>query len=152
MFIYKTHNFANRNDTQFIIMKRFILSISLSLAAALSVCAGDYDYLVFVKTSSPAQAVTALGTTITFADGNMQVVSNGETTTIPLSEISEMYFSSTSGISDLNVASDDITVGVYTPSGQLVTTFQSIDDVKKQLPRGMYIIRQNGETRKIVVK
>ena len=133
-------------------MKRLLLSISFSLAAILSVCAGDYDYLVFVKTGSPAQAVTALGATITFADGNMQVVSNGETTTIPLSEMSEMYFSSTSGISDLRAASDDNMVGVYSASGQHVATFQSLDDAKSQLPRGMYIVRQNGEIRKIAVK
>ena len=133
-------------------MKRLLLSITLSLAAIMNVSAGDYDYLIFTQKNNPAQAVTAIGTTITFTDGNMKVVSGGETVTIPLADVSEMYFSSTSGIDEKSLAPADGTITVYTTSGQHVATYQNADDLSSQLKKGIYVIRQNGETRKIAVR
>ena len=87
---------------------------------------------------------------LTFADGNL-VSSDG--TTIPLSSLSKMYFTETSGVTTVQANLPEGAVDAYTPSGIHVGTFGDTRDAINRLPKGFYVIRDTkGTILKTVVR
>ena len=127
-------------------MKRaFLLSMMLSLV--LAVHAETYDYLVLEKTDGTSVTFTAVGLSFTFSDGNL--VTN-EGTTLPLKELSKMYFSNTSGIRTLDLPTSGATA--WTTTGIHMGTFNSHEEALSHLPKGIYIIKSSAGTIKTIVK
>ena len=63
--------------------------------------ADDYPYLTFLDTNGTEQSVVATGLVITFSDGQMNATdNNGKVTTISLSDLKKMYFSSATSAID----------------------------------------------------
>lgn len=130
-------------------MRKIILMLAISACAALSVSAGNYNYLTILKQDGTQQSFTALGLTITFADGNMTATQDGQTTTMSLSELNKMYFSQTSGIENVQEAKvrNQTSGAVYDLSGRKVAQAPHGSQVPTSLKKGVYIV--NGK--KVVI-
>ena len=128
-------------------MKKIVLLL-MTLVGALAVQAEDtYTYLTFETTDGTKTSVdvSSLPVTINLDNSTLTIGSQ----TFALADLSKMYFSTQSestGISEeLRVNSEELsTATFYDLQGHKVT--------KAQMKKGVYIVKTNGRTYKIVVK
>ena len=111
--------------------------------------ATDYKFLTIEDNTGHATSLSITNLTITFVDGNF-VTNDG--ITLPLSSLSKMYFTETSGITTLtSEMSGEVTA--YSTSGALIGHFSNADEATKSLKKGIYIVKdKNGNTYKTAVK
>lgn len=116
--------------------------------------ATDYNYLIIKQTDGTETALSAAPLKITFADGNLQAASTNGTTTLPLSSLSSMYFSTsaTDGIVAIQEGSDAQMATVTNMAGTVVARGGSVADATKRLAPGLYIVKTDKNTKKILVK
>ncbi|MBQ8047373.1 MAG: hypothetical protein IJ196_05560 [Prevotella sp.] len=127
-------------------MKKTILTTLLLMTALLG-RADEYQYLAFQATDGTVQQIAVEGLKITFSDGKLTAVAGDDSKTFTLSELSKMYFTNTVGINEVEAdGQQDAVVAIYNLQGV------KMDAVPDQLPKGIYIIKQNGTTKKITVK
>ena len=133
-------------------MKRIFLFL-LTVLATLTAQAYDYPYLVFQTTDGTVTAVAVEALNITSSNGNLVVTNNDGTKTFPLSTLSKMYFS-TDGTTDIDSAqtSDTTEVEVVAASGVSLGKFASLDEARKALKQGVYVVKLKEKTFKISVK
>ena len=104
--------------------------MTLLLAGSLAAQATDYQYLTIEKNDGTALSLTAVGLNITYTGTQLTATNGYETTTFSLSEISRMYFSKDAEVYDHN--------------GRRV--------LASNLQKGVYIVKENGKTRKVTIK
>ena len=130
-------------------MKRTII-LTLLAVFTLGLRAADYQYLVFTLTDGTTQAVTATNLNISFSDGNLVATSGTETlATLPLASLAKMEFSidGSTGIERISVdqlVTDDNTV-IYDMQGRQMPR-------GTQLPKGVYILKNNDRTLKVHIR
>jgi len=131
-------------------MKKILLTM-MCVIGLTTAKAYDFSYLVFQTETGATTSVDVNDLTITI-NGSSLVVTNGSgTQTFTLSELSKMYFSDTAGISDItNDEAEE--VEIYTPSGMSMGKFDNLLSAQNQLEKGVYIVKSNSKTSKIVVK
>ena len=125
--------------------KKFLLF--MALVGALTAQAGDYTYLTFETTDGAKTSVDVSSLPVTINLDNSTLTIGNQT--FALADLSKMYFSTQSestGISEeLRVNSEELsTATFYDLQGHKVT--------KEQMKKGVYIVKTNGKTYKIVVK
>lgn len=133
-------------------MKKLFLFLVM-LMAGLTASAYEYPYLTFQRTDGSEQSVAVESLTLTMADGKLIAVNGNGTQTFTLSELGKMFFSETeTGIETIELdnsdASDKI---VFDLQGRLVSV-PSVSPNHMVLSKGIYVVKQNGVTRKIAVK
>ena len=134
------------NKTRNLLALLFLASISLQTFA------DDYAYLTFTKSDGTETSVNANGLKITYSGGTLYAV-NGETyETFKLTDLTQMYFSNATGINDLSVVNGTSQLTVYTTSGIRLCTFTSVEEARKNLKQGIYVLKTDGKTYKIAVK
>lgn len=131
-------------------MKRLVLSM-LCVLGCFAAQAQSYDYLTFV-TNNGEQSVKALGTVITFTDGNINVKAGDTEFSLPLADVQKFFFATEASAIDTINADTTTGVLVYTVSGQFMGRFTDQRAVEAQLPKGIYVTKGNGETKKVMVK
>ena len=128
-------------------MKRLFLGLLLALVS-LSVQADDFRYMAFQTNDGTIRTITAEGLQLTFDDGKLTATSGDEQVVISLSELSKMYFTDTPVGIEAPVLSqnelDDNAV-VYNLQGMCVGRLQA-------QPKGIYIVKVNGQRRKVILK
>ncbi len=131
-------------------MKKILLTM-MCVIGLTTAKAYDFTYLVFQTENGTTTSVDVNDLTITI-NGTSLVVTNGSgTQTFTLSELSKMYFSDTAGISDItNDEAEE--VEIYTPSGMSMGKFDNLLSAQNQLEKGVYIVKSNSKTSKIIVK
>lgn len=133
-------------------MKKILSLVAFIVTFSANAFADDYQYLTFQKTDGTSLSVTAEGLKITFADGNLVATQGGETTTIALTDLNKMYFSSEK--TAIKTIDNDQTVTgsaeVYDLQGRRINGQWSADNVS--LPRGIYIVKQGNRSQKVIVK
>ena len=127
-------------------MKKIFL-LFMALVGALTAQAGDYTYLTFETTDGAKTSVDVSSLPVTINLDNSTLTIGNQT--FALADLSKMYFSTQSestGISEeLRVNSEELsTATFYDLQGHKVT--------KEQMKKGVYIVKTNGRTYKIVVK
>ena len=130
-------------------MKKILLFVLLMIGTYASY-ADDYTYpyLVFETADGTKTSVVVTEMTITIADGQLSV--GGQT--FSLSDLSKMYFSTTTtGIANVNV-DDNSFVDVYDLNGRKVLSNSQLSILNSQLPKGIYIVKSGSKTYKIAVK
>ena len=130
-------------------MKKILLFVLLMIGTCASY-ADDYTYpyLVFETADGTKTSVAVTEMTITIADGQLSV--GGQT--FSLSDLSKMYFSTTTtGIANVNV-DDNSFVDVYDLNGRKVLSNSQLSILNSQLPKGIYIVKSGSKTYKIAVK
>ena len=130
-------------------MKKILLFVLLMIGTCASY-ADDYTYpyLVFETADGTKTSVAVTDGTITIADG--QLTMGGQT--FSLSDLSKMYFSTTTtGIANVNV-DDNSFVDVYDLNGRKVLSNSQFSILNSQLSKGIYIVKSGSKTYKIAVK
>ena len=138
-------------------MKRQAL-LAMILAGTLAAQAADYEYLTIEKSDGTAQSLTAVGLKITFSNGNLMATSGTESATIALSDLSRMYFSNTKEATAIdNLQMDDLQsaadkdIEIYDLQGRRIKG-QIGKSSNSQMPKGIYLVKQNNKTKKVQVK
>lgn len=111
----------------------------------------DYPWLTFRMTDNTEISVDAENLAITFKDGNLLLSSSTVDQTIPANQIKSMRFTATSaGVDD--IADIQSTAGVYyNLSGIKVGKFNSVEEARKELSPGVYIVKGNLKTYKVTI-
>ena len=124
-------------------MKKMFLTAAL-MAGALSAAADEYPYLTFETADGAKTSVSSSSLTISVADGKLTAGSQEFT----LSNLSKMYFS----------ASDETTSGIETLNSESTSQSSTIFDLQGrkvsqgQMKRGVYVVKTNRGTRKVIKK
>ena len=115
--------------------------------------ADDYPYLTFETQDGTTQSVAVSGLTLTSADGNLIATSGTETLTLALSDLTKMYFASeATSIDELTTKLPaDGVAEVYTLAGVSLGQ-RTLNTLHSTLDAGVYIIKVNGQTLKVMVK
>lgn len=135
-------------------MKKIIALCVGFLAFAGVTFADDYNYLTIQKTDGTEQSFTAQGLILTFQGSSMIATEGTTTATFALSDLNKMFFSAeATGIKDVTSAAvPDTPVAIYDVSGVRLGSWKTLDEARGQLKKGVYVVRQNGETKKIAVE
>lgn len=126
-------------------MKKILLLLTI-LVGTLTAQAGDYTYLTFESTDGAKVSVdvSSLPVTINLDNSTLNIGNQ----TFVLADLSKMYFSTsdetTTGIKEITSATLDEATDIYDLQGHKVT--------KEQMKKGVYIVKTNNRTYKMVVR
>ncbi len=125
-------------------MKKIVLLLMTLVGGGLAVQAEDsYTYLTFETTDGAKVSVSVSSLPVTINLDNSTLAIGNET--FALADLSKMYFSTqseTTGIQEINSATIDEAADIYDLQGHKVT--------KAQMKKGVYIVKTNSKTYKIV--
>ena len=124
-------------------MKKLFLLLTV-LVTTLTVQAEGYTYLTFETTEGAKASVSVENLTLTISGTTLTAGSQQFT----LSNLSKMYFSTSdetaTGIEEINSASIEEATDIYDLQGHKVS--------KEQMRKGVYIVKTNSRTYKMVVR
>ena len=134
------------------VMKRKLMTL-VAIVGTLSAWADDYPYLVFQNADGSVKTVAVESLTITFSDGKLLATNVAGTETFALSDLSKMYFSSdATGIEEIENGKWKMENSeIFSISGQKMSNVKS-QVANGQMPKGIYVVKENGKTRKVIVK
>ena len=136
-------------------MKKFLIS-SVLFMLGLTAGAEAYPYLSFQYADGSAASFGIGSLSMTFSDsGSKLVVSNGSTSqTLNVADIMKMFFTANdvSGISVVTPEDTDSRLEVYDISGIYIGKFANARSLGETVEPGIYLVRQNGKTKKIAVR
>ena len=126
----------------------FLMAMMIGISSA---WAYDYPYLTMQSTDGTVKSISVESLTLTISDGQLIAVNENGTQTFILSQLSKMYFSKdATRIENLNDENaEGLAESIYDLSGRKVSPLATPSSLLK---KGIYVIRQNGVTRKIAVK
>lgn len=126
-------------------MKKILLLLTI-LVGTLTAQAGDYTYLTFESTDGAKVSVDVSSLPVTINLDNSTLTIGNQT--FVLADLSKMYFSTsdetTTGIKEITSATLDEATDIYELQGHKVT--------KEQMKKGVYIVKTNNRTYKMVVR
>lgn len=132
-------------------MRKAVLTLLIAVTA-LAARAYDYPYLAFETTGGEVTTVAVESLSLAIADGSLVATNAEGTHTFALSELSSMRFC----VSPTSVAATDIDfnseVQVVSVSGIEFGRFANIDEARKALPAGVYLMKSNKQTLKIAIR
>lgn len=142
-------------------MKAIILSFIMALGA-LTAQAQSYNYLTLQQSDGTEQSVSVSGLKITFSDSEVIATNGTATVSVPLAQMSKMYFSQkATAITDAAAAeavSAAIVGGklqVSAPVGTEVQVF-SVDGRRLSpdgtFSKGVYVVRAGGKSFKLLAQ
>jgi len=117
----------------------------------LTATADTYPYVTIVEQDGSKTSLTAVGLTLTFADGNLTAANayTDESKTVQLSQLSSLHFSASdetvTGIESISAAQDKGQQVIFNLAGQQLPA-------GTQPAKGVYIIKRGQTTKKIQVK
>lgn len=123
-------------------MKKLFLLLSI-LVSTFTAKASDYAYLTFETTDGTKVSVQASPLSINISGTTLTAGSK----TFTLANLSKMYFSTadqTTGISSVTTSELDAATEIYDLNGRRVS--------KKQLQKGVYVVKNKNGNYKIAVK
>lgn len=153
-------------------MKRLFILMAVLSAVCVQAGAQSLDYITFRSADGTERSVSIDGLRITFADGQLSATNNEESFSTPLSALSTMFFaeaptairavatadahlSYSNGQLSVSAPQGEI-VSVYGADGRLVLQHVKHADGEERIPlsvlRGVYVIKMNGETTKLMVR
>jgi len=141
-------------------MKRYFSILLFAAATFLGAAGQSLSYLTFRLTDGTEQSIAAVGTKITFSDGQLIATNGAETATFTTADVQKMFFSATAtGIAtatDGQRISAAIVGGqlqVEAPAGTAVALYNAEGrrvSPTARLEKGLYIVRVGSETLKIL--
>lgn len=112
--------------------------------------AESYKWLTFTLTDNSQLAVAAENLEITYKDGALVLTSDKVDRTLPAATVKSLQFTDPKSAADEIEAPTDATAELYTLAGVKVGTYKSRDDARAALPSGIYIMKQNSQTTKLI--
>ena len=138
-------------------MKKWVLCLMAILAIGTQAADFTYKYLVVKVSDGTQTALDAEGLQLTFADGQLVATNGTGSQSFALAQLASMTFSETDGTTTgidptAAIGTAGGRVEVYTLSGRLVGTFDSASTLDTQLRSGVYVVKQNKKSTKIIIK
>jgi len=138
-------------------MKQCIMIILVLSATAVHADDFVYKYLVMTASNGTKTSVSVADLNMKFVDGQLVAVNADGTTSFSLSSLASMSFSeeavnssgTTTGVNQPHCTQP---LQVFTPSGVVKGSFDSLSQMRKALPAGIYIVKQNGKVIKMTIK
>lgn len=131
-------------------MKRNLLT-TLILAGTMTTLAADYRYLTIERNDGTTQSLTAVGLTLTYADGKLTATNGTQQATIPLAELKRMFFNNdggTTAIEAVEATADDWS----DPATEIYDLRGHRMPQGTKPARGLYIFKKGNTTTKKYVK
>ena len=132
-------------------MKRILTAIGL-FAGVLAAHAYDYPYLTVQTTDGTTKSVSVESLVLTFQNGQLVATNGDGSQSFALSSLSKMFFSTTTNAIERPAATASGTVEVYSLSGIALGRYESMTQAKNALKQGIYLMKQNGQTKKVAIK
>ena len=133
-----------QHDTNYNTMMKKLFLLLTVLVTTLTVQAEGYTYLTFETTDGAKASVAVENLTLTISGTTLTAGSQQFT----LSNLSKMYFSTSdetaTGIEEITSASIEEATDIYDLQGHKVS--------KEQMRKGVYIVKTNSRTYKMVVR
>ncbi len=127
------------------------IAFALATAFPLSLFAADFPWLTFKLVDNTEMSVESEELSMTYQDGFLNLSSSKVDKSIPVSQIKSMMFTSTpTGVSDIKTA-DSQEGDYYNLSGIKVGRFLTVEEAKKSLPSGIYIVKSDSKTFKVTL-
>lgn len=133
-------------------MKKYLLLLCMFITA--TAVHAEFNRLLFRTLEGKEQSVGLAGLNISFSNGELIAISEGESVEIPLASLKSMEFSNDkSGIPDVIAGTESGgKVSVYNAEGHFYGLYESVTSACAQLPGGVYILKtENGITSKIMI-
>ena len=134
-------------------MKKQVLTTLITLGT-LQAQAYDYPYLVFQNTEGTTAVLAVEQLSITISNGQLVATNADGTQSLPLADLSKMYFTQQAdltGISNAGTQEEEV-VEVFTTGGVKLGKYLNINEAKISLKPGLYILKSKQKSFKIVVK
>lgn len=129
-------------------LKQTILAAAMTLPVMSM--AADYPWLTFRMADDTEISVSADNLAMNYKDGYLQLNSSSVDKAIPVDQIKSMKFTSYSaGIQDIIDAQAD--GEYYNLSGICVGRYSSVENARKALPSGIYIVKSEKKTFKVTL-
>lgn len=133
-------------------MKKLFLT-PLFLLGVATVQADDYPYLTFQTSDGAEVSVESSSLVITFENGKMMATSGGNSINLTLSDLAKMYFSAeATGIESTSTEPLKGAVEAFSLSGISLGKYENIEQARQALPKGIYVVKSQNNTRKIAVQ
>ncbi len=116
--------------------------------------ADSYPYLTFQKSDGTTVSMESASLVMTFSDGKL-IASNGtDSQELTVADLSKMYFSESgaTGIQDVDVADADGEAEVFSLQGVSYGKFSTVQSFLNTAEPGVYIVKVNGKSQKIMVR
>ena len=133
--------------------KKFLFLIGTCLYGVMA-HADSYPYFTFQKSDGSTVTMESTSLTMTFSDGKL-IASNGtDSQELTVSDLLKMYFSEdgATGIQNVDVSDADGEVEVFSLQGVSYGTFGTLQSFKNSAEPGVYIVKVNGRSQKIMVR
>ncbi len=130
-------------------MKKVLLSLMILMGT--DAMAYDYPYLAFQTSDGTVKTVGVESLTLSISNGYLVVKNSEGSQQFSLSDLSAMYFS-TSATGIRQVETEQTSVKVFSMSGVLVGTFDSVEQARASLKKGVYVVVADGKNYKMNVK
>lgn len=143
----------------FMLMKKQLLFAAMLLAGQ-SLHATDYPYLTFEKSDGTLQSVSVASLTLIYSDGMLTATNADGSVKLTLSELTRMYFSTTSegsggeptAIGSVEASGEECAVTVYNLQGMEVGKYESMSEARSLLRHGVYIVESDKKRVKVTIK
>ncbi len=135
-------------------MKKELLFIIGTCMSGPVAHADSYPYLTFQKSDGTTVSMESASLVMTFSDGKL-IASNGtDSQELTVADLSKMYFSEigATGIQDVDVSDADGEVEVFSLQGVSYGKFSTVQSFLNTAEPGVYIVKVNGKSQKIMVR
>lgn len=132
-------------------MKKVISVLLGGMLCSLIAYAEDSQWLTFKMTDGTEVSVEAADLIINYNAGKLLITGPTVDRELIVAELESMQFTSeAAGLKNIIAEEGSGNFSVYTASGMEAGSFSSINDVRKALPSGVYIIRSGEKSFKII--
>lgn len=135
-------------------MKKWIFSIMAIVAIQIQAADVVYKYLVVTSADGTQTSLSSSGLKLSFADGKMIAANGTDSKSFTLTELARMQFAETASTTaiDRSLTADSQRVEAYTLSGMFAGSSDSMSSLQSQLRSGVYVVKQNNKSSKIIVR
>lgn len=125
--------------------------MGIALAIAPAVMAADYDFLIFEFTDGSTVMLPAENLQLSVEKSAIEATSAETSASIPLSKLSKFYFGQDKTSVSFVVVNPTDAIDVYNLAGVSLGRYESVEALREAVPAGVYVLKTNGATFKIMI-
>lgn len=130
---------------------RTLIAILISTAISMSAASGAYRWITFTLTDNSQLTFSADNLHIDYSDSQLRLTSATVNETLPVSTVKSMKFTDpVSNIEEIPETATAQPVTLYKTNGAKAGEFKSCDAARAALPSGVYIMKHDSKTIKII--
>lgn len=133
-------------------MKKKIVLVALSLLSVAAMQADSYSHLTFQKKDGSCLSFPVASLAMVVSGEKLLVYAGSENSAIDVSDLSCMYFSTADVTGIQEVEKKVGMLKVYSLQGVKYGCFESMEEMRSSVPAGVYVIRQQGKTQKMIIR